>query len=197
MYLYDGIGFISWFLLQLFEPKEGYPNCHNVYLSVGLASGLVLGGFLLLFYEFSIPLLGLSTGLLVYTYVQSWRDGFIIHQLSAKLALLGALMVVFFFLSLFCEFVTVILSLSILGGYGFLLGLDMMVRKKFYHGFQLLWNFNQQTDEYRVQWEVIVYLCCLLGWVIVTAIWQLWLNKGTRFGIRVIKNTNDTLAKIK
>ncbi|KAI9255376.1 hypothetical protein EDC94DRAFT_523899 [Helicostylum pulchrum] len=118
----------------------------------------------------------------------------------------------------FCEFVTVILSTSFMGAYIFILGLDFFLQTGFLIGFKNLLDFDRHLihgndhvyvdaaiedpknslnryARYTIDTDVNGMLCAVLGLWILSTLWQRYYNRGRRFGLRVLINSNDSLKE--
>lgn len=115
------------------------------------------------------------------------------------------------------EFATVIISMAMVGAYMLALGIDLFVKTGLVKGLEVLLDFNPERNanskyhlnkmgligkrsapgEYNPDWKTHVTMGCMIAVVCLSALFQAWFNKGNRFGLRVIRNSNDTLHKIK
>lgn len=154
-------------------------------------------------------------GYLLSLYIWTWREDFILQDILARNIIGLALGFIFILGFVLVEFATVILSTSLIGAYAFVSGFDLFVKTGFLIGLKNILDFNRHLGEnnnyidastdklmdepskfyahYTINTKVHGMLAAVVGLWIVSTIWQRFYNSGNRFGLRVIKNSNDTL----
>jgi hypothetical protein len=162
-----------------------------------IGGGLLLAGFCLWWYKVTLYLLCGMAGYLLSFFILSWKQDFILTHILARNMIGLALGSLFTLGFVVIEFATVILSLSLIGAYVFVLGLDLFIKTGFLIGLTNILYFNHPPSipetKYTLDVKVYGMLFSVLGLWIVSSVWQRYYNKGDRFGLRVIKNTNNTL----
>lgn len=106
--------------------------------------------------------------------------------------------------------------MAMVGAYVLTLGVDLFVRTGFVKSLEVILDFNPERNansryhlnkmglgkrsapgNYDPDWKTHYTLGGMIALVCLSALFQAWFNKGNRFGLRVIRNSNDTLHKIK
>lgn len=185
------------------------------YLACCIGGGLLLAGISIFWWKVTMYLLCGAAGYLLSLYIWTWREDFILQDILARNIIGLALGFIFILGFVLVEFATVILSTSLIGAYAFVFGLDLFVKTGFLIGFKNILDFNRHLtknhdyidasttkpmDEaskfyahYTINTKVYGMLTAVVGLWLVSTIWQRYYNSGNRFGLRVIKNSNDTL----
>ncbi|KAI7872629.1 uncharacterized protein EV154DRAFT_556467 [Mucor mucedo] len=206
---------VTWVCLHAAEPPLGYPMPSTFYLACCIGGGLLLAGISLFWWKVTMYLLCGAAGYLLSLYIWTWREDFILQDILARNIIGLALGFIFILGFVLVEFATVILSTSLIGAYAFIFGLDLFVKTGFLIGFKNILDFNRHLtgnhdyidastakpmDEasrfyahYTINTKVYGMLAAVVGLWMVSSIWQRYYNSGNRFGLRVIKNSNDTL----
>ncbi|KAI7903014.1 uncharacterized protein BX663DRAFT_551871 [Cokeromyces recurvatus] len=210
---------VSWIGLQSSSTLFEYPKISSVNLGVCCGVGLVAGFTFLVLYKLAMYCMCTVAAALLTIYICCWREDFIIQNVYYR-GLLGLGLIFIFFLGyVFFETITVNLSLAFIGAYSFILGLDMTLDVGFRKGIEIMSDFNQQRNNqfyqyhrinsfsrrgidqegvhYQIEWKVQSMLGAIIGLTILSIIWQRWYYKGQRFGVCIVRNSNDTLAKYK
>lgn len=204
---------ITWISLHAAEPQVGYPSPAIFYLGCSLLGGIFVAVLSVFCWKVTIYFLCGMAGYLLSLFIWGWKEDFMLQNILARQIIglgLGFLFILGFVL---VEFATIILSLSFMGAYIFILGLDLFMKTGFVIGFRNILYFDRHqyrqggyldapvklpitdwTDaNYKLDTKVYGMLCAVFGlWIVATA-WQRWFNRGSRFGLRVIENTNNTL----
>lgn len=197
---------VTWISLHAVEPTDGYPIPSTFYLCCCVGGGLFFAVFCIFCWKVAIYLLCGMSGYLLSIYIWSWKEDYVIQNILIRNIIglsLGFLFILGFVL---IEFATVILSISFIGSYIFVLGLDLFIKSGFVIGLKNILDFNKHyhhgkyldfsKEQYAIDIKVYGMMCAVLGLWIVSTTWQRYFNRGNRFGLRVIENTNNTL-KIK
>lgn len=170
----------------------------------------------LFWWRVTVYLLCGGAGYLLSIYIWSWKEDFVFTSILARNIIGLAIVFVFILGFVLVEFVTIILSTSFIGAYVFILGLDLFIETGFLIGFKNILDFNRHLLEggenvyvdaaiekptgswdfyarYKITMAVNSMLCGVMGLWILSTFWQRYYNKGRRFGLNVLINTNDTL----
>ncbi|KAI8352462.1 hypothetical protein EDC96DRAFT_567086 [Choanephora cucurbitarum] len=200
--------------LQINEPFESYPNPSTLYLGVCISVGLVFGIILMVFYRIGMYALVMLAGVLLTLFICGWREDFVIQNFVYRSILALALMTLFVFGLVFTEFIAIVLSTSWIGSCMIGLGIDLLIQTGFVDGFLTLLDFNAKRNsenqyhlnqflvkrfapnQYHPDWKVQSLMGGIIGLFLVSSVFQGWFNRGNRFGLNVIRNTNDTISKI-
>jgi hypothetical protein len=154
------------------------------------------------------------TGVLVSIFICCWREDFLIPNLCHRSILLFVLWLLFSLGVVFFEFVTVITSMGFVGSYILFVGVDLFVRTGFTVALETILDFNIERNRasryhinsfqkrgippyYNPDWKSRSMMGGVLVICVLSIAWQFWFNKGNRFGLRIIRNSNDTLHNIK
>ncbi|KAI8380872.1 hypothetical protein BD560DRAFT_365496 [Blakeslea trispora] len=169
----------------------------------------------MVFYQIGMYALVMLAGALLAIFICGWREDFVIQNLVHRSILALVLMTVFVLGLVFIEYIAVVLSTSFIGSYMIALGADMFIQTGFLTGFETLLDFNARRnsenayhlnqflvkrfapDRYHPDWKVQSLMGGIIGLWLASSIFQGWFNRGSRFGLNVIRNTNDTISKIK
>lgn len=134
------------------------------------------------------------TGYMFSLFVWCWRDDFIIRYTLTRHLVSLSITLVFTLSVVVIEFIAVIVSMSFIGAYLFVLGLDVFVQTGFSKGIEDILTFRPYyKTTYHIDLRVYGMLCSVLGLWIIASVWQMCFNRGKRFGLHVVKNSNDTL----
>ncbi|OBZ90752.1 hypothetical protein A0J61_01202 [Choanephora cucurbitarum] len=200
--------------LQINEPFESYPNASALYLGVCIGVGLVFGIILMVFYRIGMYALVMLAGVLLTLFICGWREDFVIQNFVYRSILALALMTLFVFGLVFTEFIAIVLSTSWIGSCMIGLGIDLLIQTGFVDGLLTLLDFNAKRNsenqyhlnqflvkrfapnQYHPDWKVQSLMGGIIGLCLVSSVFQGWFNRGNRFGLNVIRNTNDTISKI-
>lgn len=130
-------------------------------------------------------------------YIWSWKEDFVIqHALIRQLTSLS-IALVFTVTAMVIEFAAVIICMSFLGSYLFILGLDLFIETGFSNSIiKLLQMRSPEKIKYRIDYKVYGMLGGIFGLWVIACVWQRYFNRGKRFGLRVIKNSNNTLKVV-
>ncbi|KAI8973220.1 hypothetical protein BDF20DRAFT_837186 [Mycotypha africana] len=206
---------ICWTALQAREPINNYPNSDNLYFGVCLSAAVILAIVFINMYKVGLYSLCIVSGILFPLYICCWREDFLIQNFVHRSLFTLVFMLLFLLGLIFLEFATVIVSMALLGSYLFIVGLDLIIRTGFNTGLTILLDFNDwrnkhstyhlnllskrnAMDEYHPDdWRVRTMLGSVLGITILSILFQRWYNRGNRFGLRIVRNSNDTLHKHK
>ncbi|CAO3633290.1 unnamed protein product [Mucor hiemalis] len=189
---------VTWICLHAVEPKDGYPIPSTFYLVCCVGGGLFLAVFFLFCWKMAIYFLCGMAGYLLSIYIWTWKEDYVIQNILIRNIIglsLGFLFILGFVL---IEFATVILSISFIGSYVFVLGLDLFIKSGFVIGLKNILDFNRHLhrgvyldfskEQYMIDMKVYGMMCAVLGLWIVSTTWQRYYNRGNRFGLRVIEN---------
>ncbi|CEG65730.1 hypothetical protein RMATCC62417_02451 [Rhizopus microsporus] len=185
---------VTWISLRTAEPVHGYPMASTVYLCACVGAGLFFGLATSYFWKLSLYLLCCVTGYMFSLFVWCWRDDFIIRYTLTRHLVSLSITLVFTLSVVVIEFIAVIVSMSFIGAYLFVLGLDVFVQTGFSKGIEDILTFRPYyKTTYHIDLRVYGMLCSVLGLWIIASVWQMCFNRGKRFGLHVVKNSNDTL----
>jgi hypothetical protein len=154
------------------------------------------------------------TGVLLSIFICCWKEDFLIPSLARRSILTFTLWLLFTLGVVFCEFATVIASMAFLGSYILTVGIDLFIRTGFISALETILDVNVERNRasryhinsfqkrgappyYRPDWKSQSMMGGILVICVLSMVWQVWFNKGNRFGLRIIRNSNDTLQKIK
>ncbi|CAO3620018.1 unnamed protein product [Mucor fragilis] len=209
-------GAVTWIGLQAGEPTESYPNASDLYIGTCVGVAVVAAVVCIVLYKAGLYLLCGMAGVLLAIYVCCWQADFFLQNIFHRTLFTLSLVVAFILGLIFMEFATVILSMAMVGAYMLALGIDLFVRTGLVKSLEVLLDFNPERNansryhlnkmglgkrsapgDYNPDWKTHVTMGCMIAVVCLSALFQAWFNKGNRFGLRVIRNSNDTLHKIK
>ncbi|KAL9560054.1 hypothetical protein MBANPS3_000119 [Mucor bainieri] len=210
-------GAVTWIGLQAGEPTASYPNASDLYIGTCVGVAVVAAVVCVVLYKAGLYLLCGMAGVLMAIYICCWQADFFLQNIFHRTLFTLSFVVVFILGLIFLEFATVILSMATVGAYMLALGIDLFVRTGLVKGLEVLLDFNPERNahskyhlnkmghlgkrsapgDYLPDWKTHVTMGCMIAVVCLSALFQAWHNKGTRFGLRVIRNSNDTLHKIK
>lgn len=131
------------------------------------------------------------SGYVLAIFVWCWRADHILYNVYARqftsvgFSVGGILGVQLF------EYLTVNLSTSFLGAFCFVLGLDLAVQTGYVNGPRSVLDFNphhQRKIPYVATNKVYAMLGSVLAIWLIGTIWQVWYNRGRRFGLNVVKD---------
>ncbi|KAG1445722.1 hypothetical protein G6F56_009816 [Rhizopus delemar] len=184
---------LTWVSLKAAEPTQGYPMSLTFYLCVCLGVGLLFAVATLLFWRIGMFMLCGVAGYCFSFFIWSWRENFMIEQVLLRH--LASLSVALFFTLtvMIVEFAAVIISMSFLGAWLFIFGLDLFLQTGFSNSILQLLIKARKEPRYVIDLKVYGMLSGVLGLWFVACVWQRFFNRGKRFGLRVIENTNNTL----
>lgn len=210
------VGAVTWIGLQAGEPTESYPNASDLYIGTCVGVAVVAAVVCVVLYKAGLYLLCGMAGVLLAIYVCCWQADFFLQNIFHRTLFTLSLVVAFILGLIFMEFATVILSMAMVGAYMLALGIDLFVRTGLVKSLEVLLDFNPERNansryhlnkmglgkrsapgDYNPDWKTHVTMGCMIAVVCLSALFQAWFNKGNRFGLRVIRNSNDTLHKIK
>lgn len=184
------------------EPSEtGYVHSEYIYWAA-TAGGVFLAGASFQFYMIAMYLLAGTSGYLITVFVWAWKDNFIIEIFLIRNIVGLALALIFMLALVFIERATVIVSTSFIGAFAFICGLELLLKTGFLVGILTLFGFEKSknirtgfnaVDKYKVNMAVIGMLAGIAGLWLIAVVWQRFYNRGKRFGVRTIVNSNDTL----
>lgn len=131
-------------------------------------------------------------------YIWTWKEDYILRDILVRNIIGLSLGFIFILGFVLVEFATVILSISFIGAYVFILGLDLFIKSGFLIGLKNLLDFNKNDivyygEKYKIDIKVYGMTCAIFGLWIISCVWQRYYNRGNRFGLKVVKNSNDTL----
>lgn len=205
---------IAWICLQANEPVESYPNTSTLYIGICVGIGVFIALLFIVFYRVAMFILCGMSGVLLSMLICAWKEDFLIPSLSRRSILTFALWLLANLGLIFFEFATVIASMALLGSSTLLLGIDLFVGTGFTSALETLLDFNVERNRasryhinsfqkrgippyYRPDWKSQSMMGAVLVICVLSMVWHVWFNKGKRFGVRIIRNSNDTLQKIK
>jgi hypothetical protein len=167
-------------------------------------------------YKVGLYLLCGMAGVLLAIYICCWQEDFFLQNIFHRTLFVLSLVVAFILGLIFLEFATVIVSMAIVGAYILTLGVDLFVKTGFVKSLEVILDFNPERNansryhlnkmglgkrsapgNYDPDWKTHYTLGGIIVLVCLSALFQAWYNKGNRFGLRVIRNSNDTLYKLK
>lgn len=177
-----------WVLLTLSESKEGYPSATIVYTCGSLGGGILVAGAAILFWRFSLPLVGGLSGFLLGMYLWMWRSDHILLNVYARMFTavgIGAALAVLTFV---VESLVVVVATSFLGGFLFVLGLDIILHTGLVQAIRSLFAVNPYRPiVYVVDHKIYGMLSAILAVFLISVVLQSYLHRGRRFGVSIIE----------
>ncbi|KAI8997067.1 hypothetical protein BDB01DRAFT_769703 [Pilobolus umbonatus] len=169
-----------------------------MYIGLCCACGAVLGLITVYFWSLHIVLLAVYSAFLLSVVVFTVQEDFIIN---INTRLIVSIITVTFFVLLHrpFEYVVVILSLTFIGSYMFMLGVDMIAHKGFYQALVIGLNMTDVCNpeptlhKYKITKEILMMMISTLVIFIATFVLNLFLHKGKRYGLGIVANSNNTL----
>ncbi|KAI9351036.1 hypothetical protein BD770DRAFT_461381 [Pilaira anomala] len=193
---------VTWFIMRAAETsEEGFLSRDHIYW-LATVGGVLLAGASSQFYMIAMYLLAGASGYLITIFVWAWKDNFIVENMLIR-NIIGLVLGLIFMLALvFIEHATVIISTSFLGAFAFVCGLELLLNTGLLVGIMTLFDFEKSKnvrtgikalDEYKVNMNVTGMLSGIAGLWFIAIVWQRFYNRGKRFGVRTVVNSNDTL----
>ncbi|KAI8099432.1 uncharacterized protein BX664DRAFT_21030 [Halteromyces radiatus] len=192
MYTMGAVGFIfassvTWLILTLAEPKEGYPSVGLVYVGSCMGAGLVVSLLAMYFWPITLPLMGWLAGFVLGMYVYMWREDHILLNIYARMFTAAGMGTIMAILTYIVESMIVVLATSVLGGFLFILGIDMLVHTGLVQAIRSLFNANPfHTVVYHVDHKIYAMLSAILVIIFISVALQMHVHNGRRFGINLI-----------
>lgn len=159
-----------------------------MYTCGSLGGGLLVAGASILFWRFSIPLVGGLGGFLLGLYLWMWRADHVIINVYARMFTAVGIGAVMALLTFVVESMVVVLATSFLGGFLLILGLDIILHTGLLQAIRSLLNVNPfRTIIYTVDNKIYGMLSAVLAVFLVSVVLQSYLHRGRRFGVQVVE----------
>ncbi|KAG2224892.1 hypothetical protein INT45_010841 [Circinella minor] len=179
-------GTITWILLTIGESRaEGYEYPHRtiIYSFACYGAGLIVAGVCIFLWKLSIY--GLGRGYTMAMFFWSWESDFVIKTVLERQLISFGFGILGIISLLLIEFLTVCVLTSFLGAYLFMLGLDLVVHAGMVSGPRFMLDPIHDLS-YDVSFNVYAMLGGVLGFWLVSTIFQLVFNRGKRFGLNLV-----------
>ncbi|KAI8335467.1 hypothetical protein BC941DRAFT_355306, partial [Chlamydoabsidia padenii] len=179
---------LTWVLLTLAESKEGYPSATIVYTCSSLGAGVVVAGAAILSWRCALPFIGGISGFLLGMYIWMWRADHVILNVYARMFTAVGIGAVLAVLTFVVESMVIVIATSFLGGFLFILGLDIILHTGLLQAIRSLVNVNPfRTVEYHVDNKIYGMLGAILAVFFVSVVLQSYLHRGRRFGVSIVE----------
>ncbi|KAI8637499.1 hypothetical protein BD408DRAFT_447583 [Parasitella parasitica] len=209
-------GAITWIGLQANEPTQSYPNASNLYIGICVAVAVVAALICVVLYKMGLYLFCGMAATLLALYFCCWSENFFFPNIFHRTLFTFGVIFLFILGLVFLEYATVIVSLALVGVHMLAVGIDLYVKTGFLKGIEVLLDFNQERNlhsklqlntlkfgkrsapgVYHPDWKTHTMMGIMIAVFFLSVVLQAWMNKGNRFGLRIIRNSNDTLHKLK
>ncbi|KAI7889212.1 uncharacterized protein EV154DRAFT_604209 [Mucor mucedo] len=186
---------MTWIGLVNNEPLHGYPHNEVTYICVSVGLGLV-GAFLFIFiYGVALYFVGGLAGFFVAVFILSWKENLVIQIQVARICFIGGMGVVFAIMIILLESYTIIFSTSFIGGYMFILGLDLFIHTGLINAFLTIFDGNKNhTNVYIIKTPTYVSLAFVVVLTLASFGWQYYWNiitKKKQFGVNIEEKKVD------
>lgn len=180
---------MTWIGLVNNEPQYGYPHNEIVYICVSVGLGLV-GAFLFIFlYPIALYFIGGLGGFFLAVYILSWKENLVIQIQVARICFIIGLGVVMAILILLAESYCVIFCTAFIGGYLFMLGLDLFIHTGMVNAFLTIFDGNpNHKNVYIIKTPTYVVLAFVAVLTLGSFGWQYYWNmiaRQKKFGINI------------
>ncbi|CAO3627874.1 unnamed protein product [Mucor hiemalis] len=180
---------MTWIGLVNNEPQYGYPHNEIVYICVSVGLGLV-GAFLFIFlYPIALYFIGGLGGFFLAVYILSWKENLVIQIQVARICFIIGLGVVLAILILLAESYCVIFCTAFIGGYLFMLGLDLFIHTGMVNAFLTIFDGNpNHKNVYIIKTPTYVVLAFVAVLTLGSFGWQYYWNmiaRQKKFGINI------------
>ncbi|KAI9358737.1 hypothetical protein BD770DRAFT_343460 [Pilaira anomala] len=186
---------MTWIGLVNNEPLHGYPHNEVVYMCVSAGLGLI-GAFLFIFiYGVSLYFVGGLAGFFFAVFILSWKENLVIQIEVARICFIVGMGVVLAVMIILLESYTILFCTSLIGGYLFILGLDLFIHTGLINAFLTIFDGNKNhTNVYIIKTPTIVSLAFIIVLTLGSFGWQYYWNiisKKKQFGINIEEKKAD------